>query len=101
MQSVWPEMYSLPAKLSAAYWPTPPYRASTPPRLAWQNNKIRAATHNIMAYRIEQADRGTFLQVCSSRRRWTGLPAVVFPPGPVRSWLTGTWIPGDPKPRPC
>lgn len=78
MQSVWPEMYSLPAKLSAAYWPMPPYRASTPPRLASQNNKIRAATHNIMAYRIEQADRGTFLQVCNGRW-WTGLPAVVLP----------------------
>ncbi|KAL4442964.1 hypothetical protein ABPG77_008455 [Micractinium sp. CCAP 211/92] len=30
--------------------------------LLLQNNKIRAATHNIMAYRIEQADHGTFLQ---------------------------------------
>lgn len=30
--------------------------------LLLQNNKIRAATHNIMAYRIEQAERGTFLQ---------------------------------------
>lgn len=27
-----------------------------------QNNKIRAATHNIMAYRIEQPERGTFQQ---------------------------------------
>ncbi|KAL4457691.1 hypothetical protein ABPG75_012556 [Micractinium tetrahymenae] len=30
--------------------------------LLLQNNKIRAATHNIMAFRIEQAERGTFLQ---------------------------------------
>ncbi len=27
-----------------------------------QNNKIRAATHNIMAYRIEQPEKGTFQQ---------------------------------------
>lgn len=30
--------------------------------LLMQNNKIRAASHNIMAYRIEQADKATFLQ---------------------------------------
>ncbi|GAB4820721.1 hypothetical protein N2152v2_007767 [Parachlorella kessleri] len=29
-----------------------------------QNNKIRAATHNIMAYRIEQHEKGTFQQDC-------------------------------------
>ena len=28
-----------------------------------QNNKIRAATHNIMAYRIAQPEKGTFQQV--------------------------------------
>jgi hypothetical protein len=38
-----------------------------------QNNKVRAATHNIMAYRIEQPERGTFLQVGAflPARRWT------------------------------
>ncbi|KAI3436652.1 hypothetical protein D9Q98_006068 [Chlorella vulgaris] len=30
--------------------------------LLLQNNKIRGATHNIMAYRIEQSERSTFLQ---------------------------------------
>ncbi|PSC72714.1 IMPACT isoform X1 [Micractinium conductrix] len=32
--------------------------------LLLQNNKIRAATHNIMAYRIAQSERGTFMQDC-------------------------------------
>lgn len=44
-----------------------------------QNNKIRAATHNIMAYRIEQAERGTFLQVCRRRRPMRWLLMMVLP----------------------
>lgn len=43
-----------------------------------QNNKIRAATHNIMAYRIEAADKpGVFQQVSGS-----SLPACQ-PPSPL------------------
>jgi hypothetical protein len=45
--------------------------------LLLQNNKIRGATHNIMAYRIEQSERSTFLQVgCllakAGERPWAG-----------------------------
>ena len=29
-----------------------------------ENNKIRAATHNMMAYRIRCPDRDAFMQVC-------------------------------------
>lgn len=35
-----------------------------------QNNKIRAATHNIMAYRIEQPERGTFQQASRWPLAW-------------------------------
>ncbi|KAL4541108.1 hypothetical protein Ndes2437B_g05496 [Nannochloris sp. 'desiccata'] len=40
--------------------------AEIPPIIEYllQNNKIRAATHNIMAYRIEGSRQGAFLQDC-------------------------------------
>lgn len=47
--------------------------------LLLQNNKVRAATHNIMAYRIELPERGTFLQVCAATAG--GLPALMLAPG--------------------
>lgn len=52
-----------PCRLQALLQPGPPTPSTHPDPLCLQNNKIRAATHNIMAYRIEQAERGTFLQV--------------------------------------
>jgi hypothetical protein len=33
--------------------------------LLLQSSKIRGATHNMLAYRIEQPDKGTFLQASS------------------------------------
>ena len=58
-------------------WPAVFFQVEAVMDVLLMNNKIRAATHNIMAYRIEQPEKGTFQQV-GRGGLWVDLGGVVW-----------------------
>ena len=56
------------------------------------NGKIQRATHNIMAYRIAVADKGTFLQVKYLKSPPERLQSLCSHGSPIQS--IGVWLAG-------